>query len=252
MQIFYMTSSVIEVIGYMTARVFFCLYLAILFAGGCFASDLPECLSLAGSANAESVIANRPIEDRELLARLVYAEGLSTGYGDDPAVYRAIAWGVMNRVRLGERSRSMQRTYGRGIHGVIFKKGQFNPAVSPRSPFSREFLCPRREAPWRMAAGAARIAIEDNANPFIQTPWERAHGLSLVVNFYYPKSVQAKSATAPWESNRSLKFIGDIQSESLALSADRIRFYRLLQTPGDLKDQSTIQIRHEAVHSWMR
>ena len=115
-------------------------------------------------------------------------------FGDDPLVHEAIAWGVMNRVRLAERSESMKKSYGSGIRGVVFKKGQFNPAVSPRSPFSRDFLCPKERAIWRLALEAAGKAMAGEKNPFIQTPWEQEHNLSLVVNFYYPKSDPGQGA----------------------------------------------------------
>ncbi len=106
-----------------------------------FAEDLPACLIL-GKGQSTRVVMERSVhDDQEILTRLVYAEGISTGHGDNPVVYEAIAWGVMNRVRLGDVSPSKQRVYGRGIRGVIFKEGQFNPAVSRRSQFSREFLC---------------------------------------------------------------------------------------------------------------
>ena len=175
------------------------------------------------------------ISDQQLLARLVYAEGLSTGFADDQLVYDAIAWGVMNRVRLGESSQSMRRTYGQGIHGVIFKKGQFNPAVSRKSPFSKAFLCPDHAKHWSMSKSAAEKAFKGVNNPFIQTSWEKRNGLSLVVNFYYPNSTQAKGPLAPWEGNKSLSFIDNIQINGKILSANTFRFYRLKFPPKDLK-----------------
>lgn len=140
--------------------------------------------------------------DEALLGRLVYAESLSTGFPGDPRVYQAIAWGVMNRVRLGEASTGMRRRYGAGVAGVIFRKSQFNPAVSARSPFSKAFLCPRDSRNWRRAEQAVREALNGEGNPFTETPWERDHGLSLVVNFYYPQSIQAQGRLAPFSDRR--------------------------------------------------
>ncbi len=199
------------------------------------AADVPKCLSRDASDSVEFVAAKAKLSQKELLARLVYAESLSTGFGDDPLVHESIAWGVMNRVRLAERSDSMKRSYGSGIPGVIFKKGQFNPAVSPMSPFSREFLCPKERALWRLALEAAGKAMAGEKNPFIQTPWEQEHQLSLVVNFYYPKSVQAKGPYPPWEEGGSLEFIGDVLIGDRLLPAEHIRFYRLARPPADLK-----------------
>ena len=210
------------------------LFLLLLSSGAAYAEDVPACLSSDPKASVESIVTAQNISDQELLSRLVYAEGLSTGFADDQMVYEAIAWGVMNRVRLGESSPGMRRAYGKGTHGVIFKKGQFNPAVSKRSPFSKAFLCPDHARHWRMAKEAARKANKGQRNPFIQTPWEKRYNLSLVVNFYYPQSIQAKGKLAPWESNKALTFIGDSMIDGKALPADRIRFYRLNYPPNDL------------------
>jgi hypothetical protein len=199
------------------------------------ANELPACLALTPERTIESVLVAGGVEPRELLTRLVYAESISTGFGHDPLVHQAIAWGVMNRVRLGERSPGMQRTYGRGIQGVVFKKGQFNPAVSERSQFSREFLCPGHGERWQLAKAAAETALTARGNPLIMTRWEREHNLSLVVNFYYPQSIQAKGPLAPWEGNKALIFVGDVPMGENVLPASRVRFYRLAHPPADLK-----------------
>jgi len=144
--------------------------------------DAPQCLSVETSDSLEFVAAKAKLSQKELLARLVYAEALSTGFGDAPLMHEAIAWGVMNRVRLAERSESMKKSYGSGIRGVIFKKGQFNPAVSPKSTFSKDFLCPKERAIWRLSLEAAGKAMAGDRNPFIQTPWEQENNLSVVVN----------------------------------------------------------------------
>jgi len=199
------------------------------------AADVPKCLARDASDSVEFVAAKAKLSQKELLARLIYAEALSTGFGDDSLVHEAIAWGVMNRVRLAERSESMKRSYGGGIQGVIFKKGQFNPAVSSQSPFSRDFLCPKERALWRLAVAAAGKAMAGERNPLIQTPWEQENSLSLVVNFYYPKSIQAKGPYPPWEDSGGLEFIGDVMIGDKLLPAEHIRFYRLARPPVDLK-----------------
>lgn len=202
----------------------------------CAAADVaPKCLERETSDSVEYVVAKAKLAPKELLARLVYAEALSTGFGDDPLVHEAIAWGVMNRVRLAGRSESAKRSYGSGIRGVVFKKGQFNPAVSPKSPFSKDFLCPKESALWRMALESAGKAMAGEKNPFIQTLWEQENGLSLVVNFYYPKSMQAKGAYAPWEGGGGLEFIGDVLIGDKLLPAEHVRFYRLARPPKDLE-----------------
>jgi hypothetical protein len=216
----------------------FTLSTVLLSGNGATASELPACLSLAPGQTIEAAAVSAGLEPPELLARLVYAESLSTGFGDDPRVHQAIAWGVMNRVRLGDVSRRMQRTYGRGIHGVVFKEGQFSPAVSRRSQFSKEFLCPKDAEGWRLATAAVETALKGSGNPFLMTPWEREHKLSLVVNFYYPQSVQANGPLAPWEGNKAFRFVGDVPMGNKVLPANRVRFYRLTQPPPDLKREA--------------
>jgi len=200
----------------------------------CAAAALPACLAVTDGETIEAAVRRHGPSSRELLSRLAHAEGRSTGHPTDPLVYEAIAWGVMNRVRLGERSPTMRRRYGDGLAGVIFRKGQFNPAVSSRSRFSREMLCPTDARTWAMAEAAAEVALAGDDNPFVQTEWERRHGLSLVVNFYYPDSVQARGPLAPWEGDGGLRFIGDLVLAGGILPPNRIRFYRLTVPPGDI------------------
>ncbi len=196
--------------------------------------SLPACLAVGGQDSIRSTALKTRPEPAELLGRLVYAESRSTGFADDGGVYQAIAWGVMNRARLGEASSAMRRRYGDGVARVIFRKGQFNPAVSPRSPFSRDFLCPQDSARWSLATEAAQTALRGRDNPFIQTAWERRHGLSLVVNFYYPGSSQARGPLAPWEGDGGLRFIGAVAVGGTVLPAERVRFYRLATPPDDV------------------
>jgi hypothetical protein len=211
----------------------------LLLAGTAVAADLPVCLTRAADETPRAAVMKIQPTDEELLARLAYAEGRSTGFADDPLVYQGIAWGVMSRVRLSEVSASSRRQYGSGIAGVIFQPQQFNPAVSPRSAFAKDFLCPQHAARWRLAVDATRAARRGQDNPLIQTAWERRRDLSLVVNFYYPQSPQARGPLAPWEGSRALRFIGDVPIDGGVLSAERIRFYRLAQPPGDVRDEPT-------------
>ena len=201
----------------------------------CAAADgMPKCLARDPSDTVEYVAAKAKFSPAELLARLVYAEALSTGIGDDPLVHEAIAWGVMNRVRLAERSESAKRSYGSGIRGVVFKKGQFNPAVSPRSPFSKDFLCPKERALWQMALrrrqGHGRRE-ESSSKP----PGEEKRpfaGRQLLLPRVHPGR---RHPYAPWKGGGGLEFIGDIMIGDKMLPAEHVRFYRLARPPADLR-----------------
>lgn len=220
----------------MRCKSFLWLAAGLLLSAVAITAELPTCQVRAVGETTRTALMKIQPADGELLARLAYAEGRSTGFADDPRVYQGIAWGVMNRVRLSEISATSRRQYGRGVAGVIFQPHQFNPAVSLRSSFAKDFLCPKDLTHWRLAVDAARTAQRGQDNPFIQTPWEQRHGRALVVNFYYPRSSQARSSLAPWESSRTLRFIGDPFPSDRLPPAARIRFYRLAQPPGDLRD----------------
>ena len=129
-----------------------------MWAAAVAASPLPECLVRASATEASQAVLARAgvVADEEILARLTYAEAISTGSPDDAAVYRMIAWGTMNRVRLAEASAQAAARYGRGVPGVVFKAGQFNPAVSTRSRFGAMFLCPQGAGRRRRRPSVAR------------------------------------------------------------------------------------------------
>ena len=234
--------SILAALRAVRLRLGLCLVcLVCLAAGGAWASgpqELPVCVVRQADEIVEAAIRRHPVGPEELLARLAFAESISTEFGEDPLVYRGIAWGVMNRVRLAEVSPQMRQRFGQGIAGVIFRRGQFNPAISPRSPFAKDFLCPRDPQRWRLAVQAAAQANARDANPLIQTEWERTQGISLVVNFYYPGSTQAKGPLAPWEASPGLAFIGPVEIDGQVLGAERIRFYRLSRPPADLSSRA--------------
>ncbi len=199
------------------------------------AAPLPDCVERAEGQTTEQAMRQATVDERELLARLTYAESISTEHRDDPLVYKGIAWGTMNRVRLGMHSKAAAGRYGSGVWGVVFQPGQFNPAVSKRSRFSRLFLCPSDQAAWDLAQAAADEALKGENNPFLQTDWEERYGVSLVVNFYYPDSTQAKGPLAPWENDGNLVFTGPVPTPDGMIDADKVRFYRLRKVPKDFR-----------------
>ena len=70
----------------------------------------------------------------------------------------------------------------------------------------------------------------------MQTAWERAHDLSLVVNFYYPSSVQARGPLPPWEGDPELELVQEVDLGGPPLPLERIRFYRLTRVPPDIEE----------------
>jgi len=173
----------------------------------------------------------RQLSDTEVLARLAFAEGISTACAaKQPEVIQAIAWGVMNRVRLGQATPQLARKYGDSVRAVVFKPGQFNPAVSKGSRFASYFRCPSQapgwEPLWATAQEAAHTALTaPNRNPFLQTEWEIQHGISLVAHFYYPKSEQATPRPPSWVRNDAMVRQAMIKEQSF--SNECVWFIRL-------------------------
>lgn len=208
-----------------------------LFLLAAMATELPDCVDAGAETPSREALVPVAPSDVELLARLVHAEALSTGFPEDPDLPRALAWGVVNRVRLADRSPSAARSYGRGVAGVVFQPGQFNPAVSVRSRFRRAFLCPTDAPAWGRALAAAAEALArgpDTASPvaYARTDAERALDLDLVVNFYYPSSVQARGPDAPWEGQLARV---EVTVDGRPVPAERVRFYRLPRAPADVR-----------------
>ena len=199
----------------------------------------PSCLERSGQ-DAQEPYRKAGIGERELLARLVYAEGISTNFAGDAecgawgeTIFTAIAWGVMNRVRLAESQPRFRSAFGTGIQGVIFKKRQFNPAVSTRSPFSKLMLCPSSDQRfvnlWPLAVAAVRAPLDEPAaNPFLFSAAEKSSGISRVTYFYYPKSVQATKDPPSWADPKAsgTRFVLDVTIAGQRVSNSCIHFFR--------------------------
>lgn len=208
----------------------------------------PLCIEKPNAGSIRETFERYSIPDSEILARLVFAEGVSTNYRSHPnckgkakGIFTSIAWGVMNRVRMGKRSSHLQKRYGKGINGVIFKRGQFNPALSPRSRFAPLFLCPSNykgfSKEWPLSRLAVREALSNQrVNPFLTTKWEKKNQLSLVSHFYYPLSTQATKKPPHWAdtSASSKSFVGDFVLNGETISNRCIWFFRL-ETPDAIR-----------------
>lgn len=166
----------------------------------------PACLQRKGDESNEELIRQHKLTDFEVLARLVFAEGISTNlekcgkYGS--SLFESLAWGVENRVALAKASPAYAKMFGTGIQGVIFKKAQFNPAVSKKSSYSKLFLCPTEHADWKKywaysAAAADKVLQNPKQNPFLKTGPQK-QGVSAVTHFYYPHSSQATQPPVAW------------------------------------------------------
>jgi hypothetical protein len=193
-------------------------------------------------AQPEQVVVAARLTEEEIFARLVCAEGVSTNWGQDPtctrqahAILHAIAWGVMNRVRLGQTRAALHTKYGASLREVVFKAGQFNPAVATRSRFAPVLLCPTAHPAWAQYWPTTLAAVwqaqqTPARNPFLLTAWEKRTGLSLVTHFSYPLSVQVPPPPA-WAatSARATTLVRDVTVCGTQLHTACIWFFRLEQ-----------------------
>jgi hypothetical protein len=195
---------------------------------------MPERQSIQSFMNAVEV------KEKELLTRLIFAEGLSTNFSSHeeckekgPEIFEAIAWGVMSRVRMGEYSEKWSKKYGKGIKGVIFKKNQFNPAISKRSKYSHFFMCPQKSDDWKKFWGWAKIASttviqNPHKSPFIESKWEKKKLISTVSHFYYPLSKQATKSPPKWANKKKhgSKLVYDLNINLKRIPEKCIMFFR--------------------------
>lgn len=197
----------------------------------------PACLRRTGNESNEDLIKKNELTDFEILARLVFAEGISTNlekcgkYGS--SLFESLAWGVENRVALAKANPAYAKMFGSGIHGVIFKKAQFNPAVSKKSSYSKLFLCPTEHPEWKKlwaysTDAADKVLQTPKKNPFLKAGPQK-HGVSAVTHFYYPHSSQATQPPVAWAdlSKDAAKkaFVKGVSIEGHSYSNECVQFF---------------------------
>ena len=201
----------------------------------------PICLESSSAESVESKFLSLNVEDAELLARLTWAETESLLSGPKAGacvknfdVYaKAIAWVVRARVDLARRNARHRKLFGSGWYGVIFKKGQFNPAVSRKSAFQKLFICPQKSSRflkhWLQTQELAdKVLDKHSLSPLVATRFEMSEGYSLVSHLYYPLSSQATSEPPAWVRDlraRKLQVRG-LKLDGLSLSDDCLWMFR--------------------------
>lgn len=222
-------------------------------------TETPLCLEFQEKASGQTKAdfikyMNRSIPNStELLARLIYAEGISTQFSrycesQGKAIFEAIGWGVVSRLRI-ELAKGLRTT----LRQEILAPGQYNPSTSLKSPFRKYFACPSIEDPkndfksyWNWARAAAEKAVKHpEQNPFLKTSckdlndkdyqrcltqqeWERKYEISLVTNFFYPRSTQA-GVVPPWAQVKDYHLVRGLVVNGTPLSeasTSCIQFFR--------------------------
>lgn len=186
---------------------------------------------LAGAAAgfAEEMVARKAAEvaglgREEVLARLIFAEALSTGYwsGRCQAVsgvslFEGIGWGVARRIRdrAGQGAHSLS---DKVVYDVVFARNQFRTSFSGRgkpNPFAQALLCPASAQAYLDQAGrrdVAVLALFDQARRVAsgivaELDSHLAQGTPLrhpalrASNFFYPHSERFGEMRPPWAAN---------------------------------------------------
>lgn len=197
--------------------------------------DSPTCLKRAGDESNEELVDKAKLTDFEVLARLAFAEGISTNmekcekYGE--SVFESIAWGVQSRVDLAKADPQWAKSFGQGYRGVIFKKAQFNPAVSKKSVYSKLFLCPTEHPLWKeywahATTAANKVVTSPDKNPFLK------NGRALVTHFYYPQSSQATNPPVSWadlsKDKTKKAFLKNVKINGVPYSNECVQFFSYL------------------------
>lgn len=197
----------------------------------------PACHQRQGEESNEEIVKKNKMTDFEVLARLVFAEGISTNmekcgkYG--ASLFESLAWGVQNRVALAAVDERYARQFGKGLHGVIFKRAQFNPAVSKKSSYSKLFLCPTEHPEWKkywsLAAKAAdKVVTTPGENPFLKAGPQKK-GTSGVTHFYYPQSTEATQPPVEWadlsKKQAQKAYVESVMIEGTRYSNECVQFF---------------------------
>lgn len=180
-------------------------------------TELQNCrpCEIGGEETCARAAADRAgITGEDALARLIFAEALSTGYwknrcnapGGQAQLLESIAWGVMNRIGRPP------ATSGR-IKDVVFARSQFRASFSGArgNPFSTAFLCPQRAQHYLKDASPGRSrdagAIFQSAEATTQRviaefnrggiPRDRQN----ISNFFYPRSEHFGEIRPSWAAN---------------------------------------------------
>jgi len=178
--------------------------------------------NLTPEAYAKREAMKADLGKEEILARLIFAESLSSGYWNNKCnatseeiVMTSIGWGIMNRVR--QKARNSLDPYA----DVIFANKQFTTSFSKtynvpsskekkENPFSIIFLCPLKALTYlskaqKNAPVATLYAEAQKTARSLITSYETnsfPDDYKVVTNFWYPRSEHNNTRPA-WAPNES-------------------------------------------------
>lgn len=178
--------------------------------GGC----VPEGKTGTAEPRVRGLAESNNLSRVDVLARLIFAESLSTGYwkgrcqfSSPDALMESIGWGIMNRVN---KIKSAPDPY----YDVVFAKGQFGTSFSAgteerRNPFAKAFLCPHAASEYLSGASISAKAPElfEKARELAHRIIEEysANGIPAryqrISNFFYPRSEWYGEMRPNWARN---------------------------------------------------
>lgn len=157
----------------------------------------------------------------DILARLILAEALSTGYwsgrcqaASGTSLFEGIGWGVARRV-LDQAGRGAKSVSSQAVYDVVFARNQFRTSFSGRgkpNPFAQALLCPASAQAYLDQAGrhetaaltlfteARRVAsgILTQLDAHLAQGKSLSHPALRASNFFYPHSERYGDMRPPW------------------------------------------------------
>lgn len=187
-------------------------------------------------ANARKLAKTQRLTAEDVLARIIFSEGLSTGClrhedCNNVADYKItiltkIAWGIAKRFKNKNNLKNPEQLE-KDIYDVVFQKAQFRTSFTPKMSGGREniyaqaFLCPEKIKNYLAEVNMSYLellqAAQEVANRVINNPIIGDY--RFVTNFYYPKSPVFGELTPDWAKNNKP-----------IISNDWIRMYNLKRT----------------------
>jgi hypothetical protein len=155
--------------------------------------------------NARKLAVAQNLTAEDVLARLIFSEGLATGCLRDEEcntvadfkinILTKIGWGIAKRFK-SKANQNNPMQLNKDIYDTVFKKLQFRTSFVPTISSNREniyaqaFLCPEKVKNYlgevnlnylELLKAAQEVAVEVSNNPIIGD-------YRFVTDFYYPKS----------------------------------------------------------------
>lgn len=168
--------------------------------------------------NVRKLAKAQKLSAEDILARLIFSEGLATGCLRDEEcnsvaefkinIFTKIGWSIAKSFK-NKANQSNPEQLDRDIYNAVFKRQQFRISFTPKidnkteNIYAQTFICPERIKSYladvnlnylELLKAAQEVAVQVSKNPIIGD-------YRFVTNIYYPKSPVFEKLMPKWAKN---------------------------------------------------